>query len=130
MIVIDGSALVEWLLDRDLAPAVTEHLREQDVHALDFTHLEVVSGLRRRLAAGEIDADRGWLAVDDLLDTPFEYHRAAPFAWRVWELRDSHTAYDAAYVALAEALDAPLVTTDARLARSTGHRAEIVEAGA
>jgi predicted nucleic acid-binding protein len=129
MIVIDGSALVEWLLDRDRAPAVAEQLREQDVHALDFTHLEVISGLRRRLAAGEIDADRGWFAVDDLRETPLEYHPAAPFAWRAWELRDSHTPYDAAYIALAEGLDAPLVTTDARLARSTGHRAEIVEAG-
>jgi predicted nucleic acid-binding protein len=126
MIVIDGSALVEWLLGTDKGSAVAEHLIEEDVHALDFTHLEVISGLRKSLASGEIDADRGWFAVDDLLDTPFEYHRAAPFAWRVWELRDTHTPYDAAYVALAEGLDAPLVTTDARLARSTGHRAEIL----
>jgi predicted nucleic acid-binding protein len=130
MIVIDASALVEWLLGRDQATAVAEHLSSEDVHALDFTHLEVISGLRRRLASGDIDSDRGWFAVEDLRATPLDLHRAAPFAWRAWELRDSHTPYDAAYIALAEALDAPLVTTDRGLARSRGHRATIVAAGA
>ena len=131
MIVLDASALVDWLLGTPHASAVAEHMDGVGLsHTLDFAHLEVLSACRAGLSAERLGAERAELAVDDLVATPFEFHRAAPFALRVWELRATHSPYDAAYVALAEALDAPLVTTDRRLARSRGHRATIVEAGA
>jgi predicted nucleic acid-binding protein len=130
MIVLDASALVDWLLVGPNAPAVTTHMRARGPsHTLDFAHLEVLSAFRNNLSAGELEAERAGFAVGDLLASPLIFHRAAPFASRAWELRATHTPYDAAYVALAEALDAPLVTTDHRLARSSGHRATIIEAG-
>ena len=130
MIVVDASALVDWLLGTAKGPAVADHMKGAGFpHSLDFAHLEVLSALRYGLNAGQLAAERAELAVDDLVATPLELHRAAPFASRVWDLRATHTPYDAAYVALAEALRAPLVTTDRRLARSKGHRATIVEAG-
>jgi predicted nucleic acid-binding protein len=129
MIVIDASALVDWLLGTPRGPAVADHMRGPGFpHTLDFAHLEVLSAFRTGLSAGRLVAERAELAVDDLVATPLELHSAAPFASRVWELRGTHTPYDAAYVALAEALRAPLVTTDRRLARSKGHRATIIEA--
>lgn len=59
------------------------------------------------------------------MDLPLTRYPHAPFVGRAWALRENITAYDAAYVALAEALDAPLLTTDGRLARSTGHNARM-----
>ena len=130
MIVIDASALVDWLLGTPKAAAVANHLRGADLpHSLDFAHLEVMSAFRKELAAGRLDANRAGLALDDLASTPIAFYHAGPLASRVWELRATHTPYDAAYIALAEALRAPLVTTDRHLARSRGHRASIVEAG-
>jgi predicted nucleic acid-binding protein len=132
MIVIDASALVDWLLGNPLlGPAVGARMREvQRVHTLDCAYLEVLSALRRLVAGKEVSADRAALALNRLAVTPLSQHRAAPLVPRAGSLRATHTPYDAAYVALAEALRAPLVTTDRRLARSRGHRATIVEAGA
>ena len=81
--------------------------------------------LRRYAAAGTLTSERGLAALTDLADFPV--HRY-PHDWllpRVWELRHNVTAYDAAYVALAEALPAPLVSCDARLASAPGHSARI-----
>src|SRR5438093_833350 len=120
MIVLDASALGDWLLQTPGShEAVSERMMAaHGLHSLDFAHLEVLSGLRRKLAKREIAPQRADLAVDDLRAMPLRWHRAAPFAFRVWALRATHAPYDAAYVALAEALDAPLLTTDRRLARS------------
>ena len=127
MIVLDASALVDWLAGTPEGPAVHDHMRSAgSPQTLDFAHLEVMSALRASVAAGRLGAKRAGLAVEDLVATPLALHRAAPFVTRIWELRATHTPYDAAYVALAEALRAPLITTDRRLARSRGHRAEIV----
>jgi predicted nucleic acid-binding protein len=87
----------------------------------------MLSILRRKLAWRELTEPRASQALDDFEAVPALVHRAAPFRRRIWALRDNLTPYDAAYVALAEALAAPLVTTDRRLARSRGHQAEIVE---
>lgn len=130
MIAIDASALVDWLIGTPRRTAVAEQMRKSSlVHTLDFAHLEVLSALRSGIARRELTAERAGLAVGRLTTTPLIRHRAIPFVARAWELRATLTPYDAAYVALAEALDAPLVTTDRRLARSRGHRATIVEAG-
>lgn len=130
MIVLDASALTDWLLQTPgKGPAVAEEMRTaRFVHTLDLAYIEVVSALRRKLAHADLDVPRAEIALTDLAATPLRRHAAAPLVRRVFDLRDSHNAYDAAYVALAEVLDAPLVTTDGRLARSHGHTARIVEA--
>ena len=81
--------------------------------------------LRRYCRTGETSPWRGQAALEVLADLPLTRHRHTPFLPRIWELRENLTAYDAAYVALAEALGAPLVTRDAALARSSGHSARI-----
>ncbi|MEK6278564.1 MAG: type II toxin-antitoxin system VapC family toxin [Actinomycetota bacterium] len=131
MIVLDASALTDWLLRIEgRGAAVGEQMRAARVlHTLDFAALEVVSALRRKTARRELSTRRAQQALGDLAATPLRRHRAAPLAARVWELRASHTAYDAAYVALAESLSAPLITTDRPLALSRGHSARIVEPG-
>jgi predicted nucleic acid-binding protein len=132
LIVLDASAIADRLLGTPRrAAAVAEEMRNGGVlHTLDFAYLEVLSALRRRTARGELSEQRALAATADLAIAPLVRHPAVQLLTRVWELRSNQTPYDAAYVALAELLDAPLLTTDRRLARSTGHRAEIVDAGA
>lgn len=84
--------------------------------------------LGRKARTRELGGARAAQAVADLAALPLLRHGAAPLRQRIWELRDALSAHDAAYVALAEALAVPLLTTDARLARAGGHRAEIVAA--
>lgn len=81
--------------------------------------------MRRLAAAGELAPDRSDLALRDYQDLRISRYGHLLTLERVWELRFNLTAYDAAYVALAEYLQAPLVTCDARLARASGHRAKI-----
>jgi len=87
--------------------------------------LEVVSVWRGLARGGHLDARRVGQALDDLQDLPIQRVGHTPFLIRCWELRDNLTIYDAAYVALAEALQAPLLTGDRRLARATGPRCAI-----
>jgi predicted nucleic acid-binding protein len=122
MLVVDASAVVELLLARPAAAAVeriaTEHGFE--LHAPQLIDIEVVSALRRLVAGGSATAVRAGEAVDDLLDLPLERYAHQLLVPRVWELRDNFSAYDAAYLALAEAVSesgAPLLTADARFAR-------------
>lgn len=127
MIVADASALVEVLLRRQTAEAIANRLFASGL-ALQVPHLldvEVAHVIRRHAASGAIDPERGRELLSDLVDLPMQRH---PHDWllpRVWELRHNLTAYDALYVALAEALDAPFVTRDQRLAAAPGHSARI-----
>lgn len=84
--------------------------------------IEVCQVLRRRVTTGVLSAADASDGLRDLLDLRAELHPFEPFAHRVWELRDTVSAYDAWYVALAEALDVPLATMDQRLARAPGPR--------
>jgi len=84
-----------------------------------------VQVLRWYARAGELDDQRGQTALTDLADFPLERYSHTLLLARVWELRRNLTAYDAAYVALAELLDVPLLTCDRRLAHSPGHRAAV-----
>ena len=104
--------------DRLFAPRPTLHAP----HLLD---VEVAQAIRRYAADGEIDGERGRMALADLADLPLRRYPHDFLLPRIWDLRNNLTAYDAAYVALAEALDAPLLTRDRRLATSAGHRAQI-----
>ena len=126
MIVLDASAVVEVLLaTRAGSRLLTRFLEhESGLFAPELLDVEVVQIVRHYQRLGELSAERGERAIDDLLDLPVERYSHRPLLPRMWELRANLTAYDAAYVALAEALDAPLLTRDARLARAP-HRARV-----
>ena len=127
MIVIDASALLEALLRTPEASAVESRLFDsgQTLHAPHLLDIEVIQVIRRYAANGEIDDARGRAALTDLADLPVHRYRHDFLLPRIWELRHNLTAYDAAYVALAEALDAPLITRDQRLADAAGHHAQV-----
>lgn len=127
MLVLDASAAIEWLLGRPAGAAVAERLAdpERTVHAPHLLTVEAAQVLRRYSLAGELTEQRGAQALTDLADLDVVLHEHGPLLPRIWRLRENVTAYDAVYLALSELLDAPLVTLDGRLARSTGHRAVI-----
>ncbi len=127
MIVVDASAILEFLLRTHAAASVEERLfgTRQLLNAPHLLDIEVAQVVRRYAASGDIDEERGRFALDDLNDLPLRRYPHGLLLPRVWELRRNLTAYDAAYVALAELLDAPLVTRDARLAAAPGHKAKI-----
>lgn len=127
MIVVDASALLEALLRTPAAKAVEDRLfaPRQTIHAPHLLDVEVAQVIRRYALNGEIDSERGRVALIDLVDLPLRRYPHDFLLPRIWNLRNNLTAYDAAYVALAEALDAPLLTRDRRLAAAAGHRAQI-----
>lgn len=127
MIVLDASAAVEWLLVRDAAAAVADRFRDPDVtvHAPSLLGVEVAAALRGLVLARHTPHDRAAIALSDLTSADITLHDPTPLLSRAWDLRNNLTAYDAVYVALAEVLDATLVTTDARIARAPGLRTEV-----
>ncbi len=127
MIVVDASALLEVLLNTPDAGRVSDRLfgSGETLHVPHLIDLEVAQVLRRYAASGWLTADRGAQALQDLTDFPLIRYPHDLLLRRIWELRHTLTAYDAAYVALAEALDAPLVTRDAALAVADGHAASV-----
>jgi predicted nucleic acid-binding protein len=136
MLVLDASAVCDLLLGRPAADAVAQHLRDHafDLHAPHLLDIEVLSTLRRVVAAGDASPERAREAIEDLAALPVDRHGHDALVPRIWELRDNLSAYDAAYVALAEAIadePATLVTADARLARAVGAhtRVEVIIAG-
>lgn len=127
MIVVDASALLEFLLQTPLGTRVEARLLRDDdeFHSPHLIDVEVTQGLRRLVRVGEISADRAAEAVEDLVDLDLHRHAHLDLLTRAWTLRDNVTAYDAMYVALAEALDATVVTCDLPLGKAAGHRAHI-----
>jgi predicted nucleic acid-binding protein len=127
VIVTDASVILEILLNTEAAPPIAARLfaEAETLHAPHLIDLEVAQVLRRCNSRGELTPERGLQAVEDYLDLPIERYAHDFFLPRIWELRGSITAYDAAYIALAEALESPLVTRDARLASARGHSAKI-----
>jgi predicted nucleic acid-binding protein len=127
LIVLDASAILEVLLSTPAAPSVYGRLSGtgETLHAPHVLDLEVLQVLRRYCSNGEITLERAEQAVVDFLDFPITRYAHDAFAFRIWELRQNVTVYDGAYVALAEALSAPLITRDRKLASSSGHRAVI-----
>lgn len=119
--VVDASAVVAALIDSGpVGDWARDQLLDGHLVAPMLLHAETVSVLRRAELSGEVSADTTALAHRDLLDLPFETYDYLPFADRVWQLRRNVSPYDAWYVALAEALAAPLVTLDRRLASAPG----------
>ena len=122
-IVVDASAIVAALIDGGPDGSwARAGLRDEDLAAPPHVYVEVSNVLRRAVLAGRLGSDVGALAHRDLVDLPLATFSFEPLADRVWELHPGVTAYDAAYVALAEALDAPLWTLDRRLAAAPGLR--------
>jgi predicted nucleic acid-binding protein len=122
MIVLDASALVELALGTSTGRAIAARIADPEVslHVPRLADVEVVRALRRYVRDGELDAGSAGQALADLRALDLQRHSHEPLLDRVWALRDNLSAYDAAYVALAEALDAPLVTCDGRLSRAPG----------
>lgn len=127
MIVVDASALLDLLLQTPLGTRVETRLfRDRDeFHVPHLADVEVTQGLRRLVRAGEVSSDRAADALADLADLDLHRHPHIDLVTRAWKLRENVTAYDAMYIALAEALEAPIVTCDTPLANAPGHRAKI-----
>ena len=125
MIVLDASAVIEVLLGTHRAGAIEDRLRAGRTCAPHVIDIEVAHVVRRLCLRGELTAERGLTALAQLADLGIIRYAHVLLLPRIWELRDNLTAFDAAYVALAEVLAAPLVTTDARLATAPGHAATI-----
>jgi len=126
VIVVDASALLEVLLQTPDAAAVKARLSAAgELCAPHLIDLEVAQVLRRYAAGNRIEAARCRDALTDLLAFPMERYPHQVFLPRVWELRHNLTAYDAIYIALAEAFEMTLLTRDRRLAAASGHRARV-----
>ena len=126
MLVVDTSAVLDALAALDPAPGLIERLAQDgDLHAPHLIDTEVLHALRRMGLRREISDERAADARSDFAELTLTRYPHEPLSDRVWDLRHNLTAYDATFVALAEALEAPLVTCDARLAAAPGHRATI-----
>jgi predicted nucleic acid-binding protein len=132
MLVVDASCLFEVVADTERAEEVRARLAaDPDQAAPHLIDAEVLGIIRRDHLAGRLDATAARQAVDDLHDWPGERFGHRGLLERAWELRATVRSWDALYVALAEALDATLLTLDERLARAEGPacRVEVVAAG-
>lgn len=126
MIVVDASVLAPALADDGPdGDRARERLADEAVVAPSLIDLEVASVLRRASLAGRLDRRRSSHALADLAALPLRRAPHLTLLPRIWELRENLTVYDAAYVALAELLETPLVTADARVHRAPGSRCEI-----
>jgi predicted nucleic acid-binding protein len=126
VLVVDTSAVLASLAARDPPPGLVERLAEDgDLHGPHLIDTEVLHALRRMTIAGTLSNDRAADARNDFAELALVRYPHQPLSDRVWALRHNLTAYDATFVALAEALGVPLVTCDARLASAPGHRAQV-----
>ena len=122
MIVADASLIYESLTG---SPAAQALLADEQIQVPTVADGEIASVLRKRVRLGRISAEEGWRALETYRWMGVTRHSTFAFFDRIWELRDNVTAYDAAYVALAEAIECPLVTVDARLSRAPGLRCAV-----
>ena len=126
MIVLDASAALDWLLQTPAGQEIDRRLASgESLHAPHLLDLEVAQVLRRLVRERSVTARRADEALDDLLDLRIARYPHDVLLPRIWQLRHNLSAYDAAYVVLAETLDAPLITRDRRLAESAGHRVKV-----
>ncbi len=127
MIVVDASAVLELLLRTAKAEALDKLLlgSQESLHAPHLLDVEVVQTLRRLVRGADLTEHRAEQALEDFRLIAIERHAHTDLVTRAWQLRSSITAYDAMYVALAEGLDATLISCDVRLGRSHGHSVTI-----
>ena len=127
MIVLDASAAVDWLLQTPAGRSIDKRIysRNETLHAPHLLDLEVTQVLRRLALQAVVSIHRADEAVRDLLDLRITRYPHLVLLPRVWQLRHNLSAYDAAYIVLAEKVGAALVTRDARLASASGHAATV-----
>jgi predicted nucleic acid-binding protein len=127
LIVIDASAVIELLLNSPAGARIAQRIfvEGESLHVPHVVDLEVAQVIRRYVFSKQLTEERALQALEDFSDLPFHRYAHFDFIPRIWELRVSLTAYDAAYVSLAEALDSTLLTCDMKLRNSHGHTARI-----
>ncbi|HEY1802385.1 MAG TPA: type II toxin-antitoxin system VapC family toxin [Terriglobales bacterium] len=127
MIVLDASAAVDWLLQTPAGHRIEKRIyaRNDSLHAPHLLDLEVAQVLRRLARESLISRQRADQAIEDFLDLRVTRYPHSILLPRIWHLRHNLSAYDAAYVALAEKLNAPLISRDSRLHSAPGHAAQI-----
>ncbi|HWF92047.1 MAG TPA: type II toxin-antitoxin system VapC family toxin [Terriglobales bacterium] len=127
MIVLDASATVDWLLQTPAGRRIEKRIyaRNESLHAPYLLDLEVAQVLRRIAREGLILAQRADQAMEDFLDLRVTRYPHSLLLPRIWHLRHNLSAYDAAYVALAERLNVPLISKDSRLHAAPGHAAQV-----
>lgn len=127
MIVLDASVVVDLLLNSPIAEAIRSRVRDanESLHAPAVLDLEVAQTLRRFAARREISRERGRSVLGILQRLPVTRYSHELLLRRIWELRENLTAYDAAYIALAEGLNATFLTRDSHLAAAPNHRATV-----
>jgi predicted nucleic acid-binding protein len=127
VIVLDASAAVDWLLQTSAGQRIEQRIysHNESLHTPHLFDLEVTQVLRRLVREGAITAHRADEAIRDLLDLRITRYPHFVLLPRIWQLRHNFSAYDAAYILLAEKLVAALVTRDGRLTSASGHAAPI-----
>jgi predicted nucleic acid-binding protein len=127
VIVLDASVVIDWLIRSSAAQRIESRIssRNQSLHAPELLDLEVAQVLRRLVREDTLSTSRAETAIEDLLEIRITRYPHSVLLPRIWQLRHNLSAYDAAYVALAERLGAILLTRDARLASAPGHAATV-----
>jgi predicted nucleic acid-binding protein len=127
VIVLDASAVIEWLLRSPAGITIDRRIfsRSESLHAPHLVDVEVIQVLRRYVREKKLSNRRGQEALEDFADLPLSRYPHDFLIPRIWELRATLTAYDAAYVVLAELLDARLLTCDGKIASASGHYANV-----
>ncbi len=127
MIVLDASAAVEWLLQTTAGHRIEQRIfaRADTLHTVHLLDVEFAQVMRRLVREGTLAPGRAQQAIEDLAALRIARYAPVLLLPRIWRLRQNLSAYDAAYIALAEELHAPLITRDRRIAGAPGHAAAV-----
>lgn len=127
MIVLDTSAAVDWLLQTPAGQRIEQriYVHPETLHSVHLIDVEFVQVLRRLVREGALTPKRAEEAIDDMAALRITRYAPVLLVERIWRLRQNLSAYDAAYVALAEKLQAPLITRDQRIRAAPGHTAAV-----
>lgn len=127
MIVLDTSAVVDWLLRTPAGQRIEQRIyaHQDTLHSVHLLDVEFVQVLRRLVRGGTLTAKRAEEAIEDMAALRITRYAPVLLVQRIWRLRQNLSAYGAAYVALAEKLQAPLITRDQRIAAAPGYTAAV-----